>query len=364
MRTLLLPLLLGLAAGDPPARDEALQTILSSAFPDADAPRPDTGRELFLAALGSESFERAQAGPFDLYAYRKDGLSGARAAKALDDAAQGLAPVAELLARRFPEQPGVDGVIAGHRFPIVLVSSDPGRNETAFDEVLALLDHCEELGYSGWKPYLPVWAPDRRNASEATTWEVKVFNLAHADIQAHGRDFSQHALGYLTLSHLVDRLFAKGPSGPVPPWLRQGLVDELDIEAFGEAWVAAGESTSWSSQTAGWKNEGWEGFLPQGAAPPPPVTGPPPELPTTYESIVSTDAWMSRNASTTRHWSELAGDRRSEVPAAFRLMAGTCSYFPRDRAYARCVLHLLIELAPPEGPGLLAALDREVPERV
>jgi len=369
MRTAPLHLMLGLAlagagSGDPPSRDQALADILAAAFPDPGAARPQTGRELFLAAVGSKAFEQAQVGPFDLYAYRKDGLSGSKARKALSDATDGLAPVVELLARRFPGQEGQAGVIAGHRFPLVFVSADPARGDTAFAEVVALLDQCEDLGYSGWKPFLPVWAPDRLTKSEATTWEVKVFNLAHQDLKQQGRDFAKHQLGYLTLSHLVDRLFAKGPSGPVPPWLRQGLVDELDIEAFGQAWVAAGESSSWKSQTAGWQNQGWEGFLPEGHAPPPPVTGPPPNLPTSYESTVSSDAWMSRADSATRHWSSLSGDRRNEVPAAFRLMAGTCSYNPRDRAYARCVLHLLIELAPPEGPGLLPTLDRESHERV
>lgn len=350
--------------GDPLTRDQALKSLLDAAFPDPATARPETGRELFLAALSSKVFEQAQVGPFDLYAYRKDGLSGQKARKVVDDAAEGLKPVAELLAQRFPEQPGVRGVIAGQRFPIVFVSSDPDKDETAFDEVLALLDRCEELGYSGWKPHLEVWSPKVRASAEGTTWEVKVFNLAHQDVKQHGRDFASHALGYETLSHLVDRLFAKGPTGPVPPWLRQGLVDELDIEAHGSAWVASGESTSWSSQTAGWRNQGWEGFVPQGAAPPPPVLGPPPNLPTNYQSTVTSDTWMNRGGSATRHWSELAGDRKHDVPAAFALMAGTCSYAPRDRAYARCVLHMLIEVAPPEGAGLLPTLDRESKERV
>ena len=354
----------GGGGGDPISRDEALKTILEAAFPDPAVTRPETGRELFLAAVGSKAFEHAEVGPFDLHAYRKDGLAGAKARKVVEDAAAGLKPVAELLAKRFPEQPGVQGAIAGHRFPIVFVSADKDKHETAFDEVLALLDQCEDLGYSGWKPHLQVFNPERRGRAEGTTWEVKVFNLAHPELKQHGRDFAGHALGYLTISHLVDRLFAKGPSGPVPPWLRQGLVDELDIEAFGSAWVASGESTSWTSQTAGWVNHGWEGFLPQGQAPPPPVTGPPPDLPTNFQSTVSSESWMNRGGSATRHWAELSADRKNDVPAAFRLMAGTCSYAPRDRAYARCVLHLLLEVAPPEGPGLLASLDKESKERV
>ena len=353
-----------MAAGDPVTREKALADILGTAFPDPSSPKPQTGRELFLAVLGGKDFEHAAVGPFDLYAYRKDGLSGQKARKAVDDAAEGLKPVADLVAQRFPEQPGVVGVIAGHRFPLVFVSADPDKNETAFDELLALLDECENLGYSDWKPFHQVWSPEVRKAGAGVTWEVRVFNMAHPDNKQHGRDFANHALGYLTLGHIVDRLFAKGPYGPVPPWLKQGLVDELDIEAHGSAWVATGESSSWSSQTAGWSRQGWEGFLPTGAQPPPPVTGPPPDLPTTYSATVSSDSWMSRGGSATRHWSELAGDRKSEVPAAFRLMAGTQTYAPRDRAYARCVLHLLIVLAPPDGPGLLPALDHEAHDKL
>jgi len=354
------------ATGDPVTREKALAKILEAAFPDPSAARPTTGRELFLAALGSKAFEHAEVGCFDLYAYRKDGLAGQKARKAVDDAAEGLKPVAKLVAQRFPVQEGVQGVIAGHRFPLVFVSSDPDKNETAFDEVLALLDECEDLGYSGWKPFYEVFSPACRNKSEGVTWEVRVFNLSHPDLKQQGREFANHALGYLTLTHLIGRLFAKGPVGPVPPWLKQGLVDELDIEAYGNAWVATDASSnfSWRSQSAGWSRQGWEGFLPQGAAPPPPVTGAPPDLPTTYSATVSSDTWMDRGGSATRHWSELAGDRKSEVPAAFRLMAGTQTYAPRDRAYARCVLHLLIQLAPPEGPGLLPTLDKEAHEKL
>ena len=101
--------LCGGGGGDPVTRDEALKTVLDAAFPDPATARPETGRELFLAALGSKVFEQAQVGPFDLYAYKQDGLSGQKARKAVDDAAGGLKPVAELLTRRFPEQPGVRG---------------------------------------------------------------------------------------------------------------------------------------------------------------------------------------------------------------------------------------------------------------
>ena len=58
------------ATGDPVTREKALAKILEAAFPDASAARPTTGRELFLAALGSKAFEHAEVGCFDLYAYR------------------------------------------------------------------------------------------------------------------------------------------------------------------------------------------------------------------------------------------------------------------------------------------------------
>src|SRR5262245_13347113 len=112
MRDCFVPVLLGLVlggggGGDPITREEALQTILDASFP-ADGPaRPETGRELFLAALQSKAFESAQVGPFDLHAYKKDGLAGQKARKIVDEAAEGLKPVAEVLARRFPEQPGI-----------------------------------------------------------------------------------------------------------------------------------------------------------------------------------------------------------------------------------------------------------------
>jgi hypothetical protein len=142
-----------MAAGDPVTREKALADVLATAFPDPSAPRPQTGRELFLAVLRSKAFEHAEVGPFDLYAYRKDGLSGQKARKAVDDAAEGLKPVADLVAKRFPVQEGVEGVIAGHRFPLVFVSCRSRQERDGLRRVLALLDECEDLGYSGWKPF-------------------------------------------------------------------------------------------------------------------------------------------------------------------------------------------------------------------
>jgi hypothetical protein len=139
----------------------------------------------------------------------------------------------------------------------------------------------------------------------------------------------------------------------VPPWLAQGLTDELDIEAYGEAWVGG---DWWQRQTPGWYRAGWSGFVPKGSSPPPPVKGPPADLGVTVKK--TGDSWQHRSNSPERHWSELAADRKSEAPASFAFMAEHESFLPRDRAYARATLHLLGELSPPQGPGLLARLDR------
>ena len=39
-------------------------------------------------------------------------------------------------------------------------------------------------------------------------------------------------------------------------------------------------------------------------------------------------------------------------------MAEHGSFLPRDRAYTRCLMHLLLVVAPPDGPSLLEALDQ------
>jgi hypothetical protein len=339
-------------------RDEALEALLERAFPDGPAPAHADGRELFAAALASEAFERAAVGPWDVYVLAADELKQAKQArKLLAAAVEGLEPAAGLVAGRFGRE---DGAISGRRFPLVLVGSQRDDGQTGYDEVLALLDRCEDLGYSGWKPDLPLWTDAAREARSAMTWEVLVVNTEHPDVaSSRSKEWLEHGLGYEALNHLVNRAFAVGTWGPAPPWLAQGLADELDIEAYGEAWVAAGESTSWSSQTAGWKRQGWSGFLPEGQQPPPPVYGPPPNLPSRMETMVSSDdVWLDRRDSGVRHWSVLAGDRESDVPASLASAAAAQDYKPRDRAYARCVLHLLLQLAPPEGASLLELLDR------
>jgi hypothetical protein len=356
-------LLLGpLAAGavrvpDGPTRDEALAAMLARALPDGAADAPADGRGLLAAALAGAAFERGAVGPWDVHVLVADECRKPREARKLLDAAlEGLAPAAALAQERFGRD---EGALSGARFPIVLTASQRADGQTGHDELLALLDRCEDLGYSGWKPDQRLWTDDRRAAASSMTWEVLVLNVEHPEIVAQDKRWLQHGLGYEALNHLVNRLIAVGAWGPAPPWLMQGLVDELDIEAHGEAWVAAGESMSWSSQTAGWERAGWEGFVPKGPQPPPPVYGPPPGLARSLEVKVSNDdLWLKRSNSTSRHWSELAGDRTSDVPASLAATAAAQTYLPRDRAYARCVLHLLLELAPPSHVSLLELLDR------
>jgi len=183
---------------------------------------------------------------------------------------------------------------------------------------------------------------------------VQLFNLRSPAAADHGTAFFEHGLGYYTLAHVSARVLRQGAWGLVPPWLAQGLIDELDIEAFGEAWVGG---DWWERQTAGWYREGWSGFVPQGSSPPPPVTGPPADLAVTVKD--SGDSWQHRANSGNRHWNELVADRDSEAPASFQFMAENESFLPRDRAYARCMLHLMLAVARDANqPPLTELLDR------
>ena len=209
--------------------------------------------------------------------------------------------------------------------------------------------------YSGWlQGGNPVWDPSLLAGLTVRTWEVQLFNLAHEYAASQGDAFLDHGLGYYTLAHLVARLTRQGAWGMVPPWLAQGLIDELDIQAYEQAWVGQDFQLV---ERAGWYREGWSGFVPQGASPPPPVVGPPRDLAVTVSR--TGDSWQHRDFSTERHWEHLVADRKSEAPASFAFMAVNESFLPRDRAAARCALHLLLEGALTSGrPGLLEQLDR------
>lgn len=359
-RVLLALALLAPAAGATPVdaqRDKLADELLAECLPGGTAL---TGGDLFRAALEGEAFESGAVGPFDVHVAVTDELSKrSKARKLLDDALRGLQPAADALSLWYS---GDGGVVSGRRFPIVLVESRLDDDQHGFERLLALLDRCEDQGYSGFKPDVPLFTADNRQADDVFTWEVLCCNVAHAQIANDTKKWLAHGLGFAALNLVVNRLFAKGAWGPPPPWLKEGLVDELDIEAYGEAWVAAGESTSFTTRTAGWSRKGWEGFVPEGSQPPPPVFGPPPGLSSRTQQLVSRDDWLDRRDSRTRHWKALLGDLRSDVPVSFRSMAAGQTYTPRDRAYSRCVLNLVIDVSEAEGHGLLAALD--VPSKV
>ena len=341
-----------LMAGD--SRDELARTLVDGAFPGGTTA---TGRQLFLDVLASDVFLHEAVGPFDLHVYRGDGLvKASKAAKLLDRAAEGLRPAAMAVAGWFP---GERGVVAGRRFPIVLADSDRDHGELGFDALLALLDRCEDEGYSGFKPHLAVFTPENLATDDVFTWEVLLVNTAHEFIDQHDKQWFEHGVGYAALNLLVNRLFAKGAWGPAPPWLKDGLLDELDIEAYGDAWIAEGESFSFSVSRVSWKNDGWSGFVPEGQSPPAAVTGPPPGMNPRLTQSVLSDDWLNRPDSSQRHWRALALDRHADVPASLTHMAAGQSFTNRDRAYARAVLHLLTELAPCNASSLLAGLDTE-----
>lgn len=348
---LLLLLLAPLLAPPDTERDAAVAAALQRCFPGEfdlahDAPPPGE-RLLFEDALAGPAFVHAAAGPLDLHVYVAGGLSKAKEAEAeLQALAAGLAPVGQLLARRFPRP---EGLVSGHRFPVVVASSAPG--DGAWDELLALLEWCER-DWSGWvRDNGPLWTPALRAAPRARTWEVLLVNVGHADLRQQGADFRAQGLGYEVLAHLAHRLLRLGSWGSLPPWLDQGLIDELDIEAHGRSWVGG----DWYvEETEGWYRPGWEGFVPQGASPPPPVTGPPADLATKVR--LTGDSWAHRAHSSQRHWEHLRGDVARDHPPSLAFMTEHQSFLPRDRAYARCTWFLLLEVAP--GPrDLLELLD-------
>jgi hypothetical protein len=269
----------------------------------------------------------------------------------LKDVLEALQPAAELVVERWPA--GGAGLISATRLPLVIV--DSGSRGVGYLQLISLLDHCEQLGYSGWAPVNAVDTAANRGAEVARTWEVQVFDLAHRTIADRRKQWIERGVGYYVLSFVAHRALRQGSWGLVPPWLANGLTDELDIAAYGEAWVG---QESWTAQTPGWSRPGWSGFVPQGARPPAPVSGPPADL---AVSVLKTgNPWLDYDASRTRHWKELAADRKSEAPASFARAAECESFLPRDRAAARCLLSLM-QCAASAGDGSLTAqLDRPV----
>ncbi len=359
MLVLMAALALPARAGDQ-AVDRLAGALLESALGEARATAPAPGRALFGQVLASPAFVGQAVGPLDVFVRVADGLRKPRdARRTLEQAVQGLQPAADFLGTRFARP---SGQVSGRRYAVVLLSSDIDREQLAFSEVLALLDACEDGGFSGWKPDLPVFCAANVRAPACNTWEVLLVNLAHPEAR-DGKAWLAHGIGYRLLNAVANRLLACGAFGPVPPWLQQGLADELDIAVHGQAWVAGAESSEYSWSQGGWRSVGWEGFLPQGAAPPPPVYQPPPPMSVKAQKHVSDDGWIVRADSATRHWSRLAADLPSAEPPSLRRAAAARDYTPRDRAYGRLVLHLLLQPQgrPADVPDLLESLDVRPP---
>ena len=344
---------------------ELANALISAAFPSG-MPEQKDGRILFTSVLDSPRFRHSTAGPFTIYALASDADV---AATLVADARVGLAPLKKipgLLAAEAGDAGGGEGGSDEAEAQVSAAAHAPGATgipgpsqiivlattTSDYERVLALLERCEDLGYSGWKPLNPLWTPASRAAEVARTWEVQVFNLEHAAIADRKQAWLEHGLGYYTLAHLVNRAVRLDAWGLSPPWFDQGLIDELDIQAYGQSWVGA---ESWVQETEGWFRPGWSGFLPEGTQPPEPPSGPPLDLATKVKK--TGDPWADRSKSAQRHWSELVEDRRSAAPASFAYMAEHQSFLPRDRAYARCALHMLLALGNGgDGPDLLSRL--------
>jgi hypothetical protein len=342
-------------AGDPVV-ERLAGALLDEALGAARAEAPAPGRALFAQVLASEAFVGQPVGRLDVFVRVADGLRKPKdAQRTLGLAVQGLQPAVDLLQARLA---GPAGKPADRRLTVVLCSSDVDRKQAAFSEVLALLDACEDGAFSGWKPDQAVFSAAHVRSPAVHTWEVLLVNLGHPEAR-DTRAWLAHGVGYRLLGAVANRLLACGAFGAVPAWLQQGLADELDIAAYGQAWVAGAESTEYSWSQGGWRKTGWEGFLPEGATPPPPAYTPPPPMTVKLQKHVSDDGWIERGDSATRHWSRLAADLDGDAPPSLQRAAVEQEYSPRDRAYGRLVLHLALQQAgrPAGAPDLLSALD-------
>jgi hypothetical protein len=349
---LALPTVSASAAPDEPTLAGPALEFVRRALPEGLLESPRDGRALFTEVLAGPAFVRGAAGPFDVYVFVGDALpTSVEAFKVLDEVLRTLRPAAAQVSQRWPE--GGGGLISAARLSLVMV--DPGANGESYRQILALLDHCEKLGYSGWAPAGEVDTAANRAAEIARTWEVQVHNLAHRAIADRRDKWLGHGVGYYALSLVANRALLQGAWGLVPPWLAQGLIDELDVAAYGEAWIG---QEGWTQSTPGWFRPGWCGFLPEGALPPPPDPGPAEALSVNVKK--TGDPWLDYEASRTHHWADLVGDRKSEAPASFARSAEHETFLPRDRAAARCLLALMLEVAPDQAMPLTARLDRPV----
>jgi hypothetical protein len=358
IRSVLVGLCLGLAplsasaAAQTPEPPAPALEFLRRALPEGPTEIQGDGRALFTQVLAGPAFVRGAAGSFDVYVFIGDALqTKAQASKVLDDVLQTLRPAADQVIQRWPE--GGGGLISAARLKLVLV--DPGANGESYRQVLNLLEHCEQLGYSGWAPTGAVDTPANQSAEIARTWEVQVHNLAHPMIADRREKWIEHGVGYYALTFVANRALLQGAWGLVPPWLAHGLIDELDVAAYGEAWVSQADG---AAATSGWYRPGWCGFVPEGAQPP--RLDPTPAAALSVNVKRTRDPWLDPKASRTRHWAALVGDRKSDEPASFVRSADQETFLPRDRAAARCLLALMFEVAPDQAGLLTALLDQPV----
>ncbi len=379
---------------------DSLAARLQLDLPRATKPLED-GREVFEAVLGEPMFLHRTVGPFELWVMNADGLdaeglpwplvedikaemegadavpgkkdkkktkkrttsrssrgkeleaetepTGSRAQIVLDVVGDSLEKVAGVFERHL-------GDMTPPTFHVVLTMSDTGLDQTSHAELVALLDWCD----GGWGQWTTangsLWQEDRLAQVAVNTWDAMVFNLDHPQVDTHRGFFLRHGVAYNVLANVANRLLRRGAWGMVPPWFAQGLIDELDIQAFGEAWVGG----DWyERRVAGWSRPGWSGFVPQGHRPPVIPKGPPEDLAVTVSE--TGDPWAHRANSPQRHWATLATDRDSEAPASFAFMAEHESFMPRDRAYARAAFHLMLELAASENSSFFEGYQWDAP---
>ena len=292
------------------------------------------GRQLFEAVLASSVFRHGRVGPFDVHVLvGKRGSAVKDADKVRDAVLLALTPASDLIDRLWPA--GGEGLISASRFPVVIAT-----DRTDYLQLVALLDHCERAGYSGWAPGKMIDSSEARGAEFVHTWDVQVFDLTHPVIAERRDAWLKHGVGHYSLGFVATRALQRGAWGVVPPWLLAGLTDELDIAAYGEAWVCEG---------------GWAGFHPNGK-PSMPQAGASADLEVARKSGKT---WLARDASRTRHWRQLVADTKSRTSASFVPAADTDGCLPRDRAAARCLMHLLLQ-GSGGGPVLTSLLDRPV----
>src|SRR6185503_20898676 len=109
-----------------------------------------------------------------------------------------LAPAADLVGKLWSADG--KGLVSGTRFPVVLVP-----NRADYLQLVALLDHCERAGYSGWAPANVLDAPETQSAEVARTWEVQIFDMSHATIADRRAAWLKHGVGYYSVAFVANR---------------------------------------------------------------------------------------------------------------------------------------------------------------